>query len=467
MTRLRVMAALAISAAPGCFKDQGPEQVDSTSSAATTEDASSSGAGPTGGPVACGDAVVADDEACDNGELNAMFGACSPDCKQNVCGDGVPGPDEDCDDGNKNDGDACRNTCESARCGDEVVQDGELCDDGNLGEDDECTTRCTAPACGDGVVSGLEECDLGERNAAAGHCTLKCTNKACGDGVVQPGEACEPPAAGCGMDCRWMTCNNGMLEPDEQCDDKEEKCTDFCTVPQCGDGHLGPGEDCDDGNGQDGDDCSSKCKVSVCGDGVVADDELCDDMNKISRDGCTPECTRDALFVFVTSATYPGDQVKGLAGADDHCKVLAEAAGLPGKYRAWLSDGEASPATRFAKGKLPYILPPGLHGLGIRVAADWVDLVDGKLDRPISVTENGEMLVAGESCGAPSLLAWTHTGATAGPQDANASCGGWKFAVDSVGSAGLVNRSDAAWTEGCGQVACTLALRLYCVEQQP
>ena len=44
---------------------------------------------------------------------------------------------------------------------------------------------------------------------------------------------------------------------------------------------------------------------------------------------------------------------------------------------------------------------------------------------------------------------------------------GIRVAVDSVGSAGLVNRSDAAWTEGCGEVACTLALRLYCVEQQP
>ena len=44
---------------------------------------------------------------------------------------------------------------------------------------------------------------------------------------------------------------------------------------------------------------------------------------------------------------------------------------------------------------------------------------------------------------------------------------GVRVAVDSVGSAGLVNRSDAAWTEGCGEVACTLALRLYCVEQQP
>ncbi|HEY0138327.1 MAG TPA: DUF4215 domain-containing protein [Nannocystis sp.] len=463
MTRLcATLAALGILSAHGCFKDEGPGQDPDTG----TSTSGSTGA-PTGEPAVCGDGVVAGDEQCDAGELNAIFGACGLDCTLNVCGDGVPGPAEDCDDGNGNDGDACRNTCERARCGDGVVQDGELCDDGDLDEDDGCTSKCAPAACGDGVISGDEACDLAERNADDGLCTSMCASATCGDGLVQPGEACELGIASCGMDCRWTTCNNMMDDPGESCDGEAKECTDFCTAPRCGDGFTSLSEACDDGNGLDGDDCTASCQRSICGDGIVADDEPCDDMNAISGDGCGTSCTRDALFVFVSSETYLGAQVGGLAGADEHCRLLASKADLPGTYRAWLSDGEASPATRFTKGKLPYVLPPGLHGLGVRVARNWVDLVDGTLDRPINVTETGELLVPGESCGAPALLAWTHTGPTAGPQEANASCGGWKFSINSVGSAGMVNRSDAAWTEGCGEVVCTMALHLYCIEQRP
>ena len=470
MTRLHaLLAALGIAAAPGCFKDEGPQQDTEGTSEPGSSTGSSTGSSsdPTGGAMVCGDGVVLGEEQCDDGELNAMFAACGPGCTLNTCGDGVPGPDEQCDDGNTNDGDACRNTCEQALCGDGVVQDGELCDDGNSNEDDKCTTRCAPPSCGDGVLTIGEACDLAEYNADDGHCTAKCVDKACGDGIVQPGEACEPETPGCGMDCRWPTCDGIALDPGENCDGEGLKCTNFCTAHRCGDGYLSLEEACDDGNGRGGDDCTALCQVSVCGDGVVAEDEPCDDMNAISKDGCSPECTRDGLFVFVTSATYKGSDVGGLAGADAHCQKLAETAKLPGTYRAWLSDGNASPATRFAKGQLPYILPPGLHGLGVRVANNWVDLVDGTLARAISVTEEGAALPVGESCSQPDQMAWTHTHATAGPLDLNASCGGWKFGVDSVGSAGLIHRSDADWTEGCAEVTCTAPLHLYCVEQSP
>ncbi len=464
--RLACIAVLGLG--PGCFRDRGLQQDTETGSSSTGSSGSSSETSPTtDGEAVCGDGVLASEEACDAGKQNAMFGACGPTCAINVCGDGIPGPEEDCDDGNNNDGDACRNTCELARCGDGVVQDGEQCDDGNGEEDDACSTRCAPPRCGDGVLTKMEQCDLGDRNADAGHCTLACTTAVCGDGLVQPGEACEPLTANCGMDCRWTTCGDGMVDDYEVCDGEDEKCTELCTVPVCGDGLVTLEEQCDDGNGQDGDDCTATCTTSVCGDGIIAADEACDDMNIIPDDGCAPDCTRDALFAFVTSTTYQGAQVGGLAGADASCQALAVLAGLPGSYRAWLSDGVASPATRFAKSHLPYVLPAGMHGLGVRVAESWVDLVDGTLEHALSVTEAGDMLVAGESCGAPSLLAWTHTGATAGPQEQNASCGGWKFTLNSVGAAGLVNRLDLAWTEGCEAVQCTMALRLYCIEQAP
>ena len=320
-------------------------------------------------------------------------------------------------------------------------------DDSGASDSGPTTSTATTGApsvCGDGVVGGDEPCDAGELNAMFGACGPSCVANVCGDGVPGPAE-----------DCDDGNSNDG------------DACRNSCELARCGDGVVQDGEQCDDANLDEDDLCTSRCGLPVCGDGIVAPDEACDDLNVIAGDGCAPDCTRDALFVFVTSDTFQGADIGGLAGADELCQKYAASVGLPGSYRAWLSDGVASPATRFAKGKLPYVLPPGLHGLGVQVAKNWVDLVDGALARPLSVTEKGEAIAAGESCSEPALLAWTHTGATGGPQDANASCGGWMFTTHSVGAAGIINRADIAWTEGCEQVACDLGLHLYCVEQRP
>lgn len=445
----------------GCFHDEGQRDPAGTSSStgSTTAEPTTD---PTTGPAICGDGVQEGAEACDDGELNALYAACGPLCLPNYCGDGLRGPTELCDDGNLDD-DTCRSDCIPARCGDAVVQSNEDCDDGDLDENNGCTTKCAAPVCGDGVVSTDEECDLGPLNSDTGHCTSACRNAVCGDKLVQPGEACED-AADCNGKCRWTTCNDGMVQAGEACDGAGEKCTDFCTKPQCGDGYKSPGEDCDDGNALSGDDCTPDCQPSICGDGVVASDEPCDDMNNDLGDGCTPECTRDARFVFVTSAAFQGAAIGGLQGADDHCQELADAASLIGTYRAWLSDGSASPASRFTKGDLPYILRPSQLGLSVKVAGSWLDLVDGTLVHPIQVTEKGELVAPGGSCQAPDSLAWTHTHATAGPLPGDADCGGWKFNTG-VGAAGIVNQGDPTWTEGCPEISCTKALHLYCFEQ--
>src|SRR5262245_22597746 len=59
-------------------------------------------------------------------------------------------------------------------------------------------------------------------------------------------------------------------------------------------------------------------------------------------------------LAFATSRLYPPN-FGGLAVADAHCQELAQAAGLPGSYMAWLSDGlGASPSNRFLKSALPY-----------------------------------------------------------------------------------------------------------------
>lgn len=447
----------------GCFVDNGPELAGSSGSSGSE---GTTAAPTTGGPGVCGDGVRAADELCDDGPNNTPYGACGPLCLPNFCGDGFPGPADVCDDGNRIEDDQCRNNCQAPACGDGLVQFGEDCDDGDLDDDDACTSLCHAPVCGDGVVSDPETCDLGPDNSDVGHCTTACVATYCGDGLVSLGEACEAPADFCdGLTCRWSTCGNAMLEPHEACDGTEA-CTDFCTVPLCGDGHLAANEQCDDGNGLTGDDCTPTCTVSECGDGVVASDEPCDDPDG-SFGGCALDCERSAYFVFVSSETYQGGEVGGLAGADGLCDQLAQKAKLPGSYRAWLSDATSSPATRFRKSTLPYISPPGPLGVGLTVAQSWADLVDGDLERPIQVTEKGDAIAEGQSCSASDLLAWTRTDPTAGPLPDAADCGAWKFNAGSVGSAGLINSATSAWSAGCAEVSCAKALRLYCVEQPP
>jgi hypothetical protein len=78
-------------------------------------------------------------------------------CKLASCGDGVMDEGEACDDGEDNSdsaADACRKSCELASCGDGVLDMGELCDPGTGMP---CNTDCSsedpdAPPRGDGGV---------------------------------------------------------------------------------------------------------------------------------------------------------------------------------------------------------------------------------------------------------------------------------------------------------------------------
>ena len=61
------------------------------------------------------------------------------------CGDGILTEDEACDDGAANsdvEPDACRTDCREARCGDAVVDAGETCDDGARWGGDGCSSAC-------------------------------------------------------------------------------------------------------------------------------------------------------------------------------------------------------------------------------------------------------------------------------------------------------------------------------------
>jgi hypothetical protein len=106
-------------------------------------------------------------------------------------------------------------------------------------------------------------------------------------------------------------------------------------------------------------------------------------------------------IVFVSSAKFTGN-LGGVPGADAKCQQLAEAAGLPGTYKAWLSDKTSSPAATFTRWNGPYVLVDGTE-----VANKWLGLTEDYHLVPINLTETGQD--TGES------FQWTNTSLSGGP----------------------------------------------------
>lgn len=198
-------------------------------------------------------------------------------CTSSRCGNSVIEDTEACDDGNTRAGDGCSSDCRSIEtCGNGTIDSsrGELCDDGNTADGDGCQADCTLPLCGDGVKDAGELCDDG--------------NRADGDG--------------CNALCSSLeTCQNGVIDAGagEQCDDGNatagDTCQPNCRVPRCGDGltDTSRGELCDEGdNNSDAPDasCRLNCLPRRCGDTIEDSDEVCDDGNAAANDGCTPDC---------------------------------------------------------------------------------------------------------------------------------------------------------------------------------
>jgi hypothetical protein len=179
--------------------------------------------------------------------------------------------------------------------------------------------------------------------------------------------------------------------------------------------------------------------------------------------------------VFATSETRAGSAVGGLAGADALCQSLAAAAVLGGTYRAWLSAGKRSPATRFSnRGKAgPYRLVGNGDDGGNpppTVADSFADLTGCEiggdcLQRPIDRDERGDAVE--RTC------AWTGTlpdgrRAAVAPApgiDIEETCRGWDAPGNgTTGMVGNVGVATPRWTN-FAIVTCSSDCRLYCFEQ--
>jgi fibro-slime domain-containing protein len=176
------------------------------------------------------------------------------------CGDGILTDDEACDDGNHLNGDGCHGDCltveegwscnppglpchQMAICGDGAVLEPELCDDSNTENGDGCSRYC--------------QVEVGYKCKGS---PSVCSPTKCGDGKQEGAESCDDgndvPFDGCSAICQ-----------------KEPDCAAGACASECGDG-LVLGEQCDDGNKIDGDGCSSSCKIE---DGYTCVQKGCED----------------------------------------------------------------------------------------------------------------------------------------------------------------------------------------------
>ena len=97
----------------------------------------------------CGDDVVDEDEACDDGPDNASEpDACRPDCTLPRCGDGIADLDEGCDDGSPWGGDGCTPAC--------TVEAGQL--ESEPDDSDELATPLTEAVANGSLPAGDRDC---------------------------------------------------------------------------------------------------------------------------------------------------------------------------------------------------------------------------------------------------------------------------------------------------------------------
>lgn len=185
-------------------------------------------------------------------------------------------------------------------------------------------------------------------------------------------------------------------------------------------------------------------------DGLTVDTGLTDPVTDSATDPTdtgTPVDTTPNL-AFVTSAPHDA-AFGGLAGADAFCQASADAAGLDGTYRAWLSTASEGAATRFA-GASGWVRVDGKP-----VAGSLRDLGAGSLLYPLVIDENGA------DVGLQGVFTnTTLEGASAGPDD----CAGFtSAAADLPLTVGGYSTGTSLMFENAAGYDCDFAGRLYCL----
>jgi len=204
--------------------------------------------------------------------------------------------------------------------------------------------------------------------------------------------------------------------------------------------------------------CKAKGKTTICHNGQTIEVSNCA-LKAHKKHGdlegpCPappPACgTGGTCRVFVTSTTHQGN-FGGLTAADAICQQQAQAANLPGTYKAWLSDSTNSPDTRFVKSPGPYHLVDGTT-----VADNYADLTDAPLDAVIDRTEFGQAVSTPFEC-------WTYTDSDGRAFSGIDHCSNWA-STSGEGHYGAAITTSHNWTNWNSD-PCSKDHRLYCFQQ--
>jgi len=151
--------------------------------------------------------------------------------------------------------------------------------------------------------------------------------------------------------------------------------------------------------------------------------------------------------VFVTSATTNGG-FGGLAMGDLFSQSLADASGLGGAFKAWLSDRATDAAVRLSHATVPYRLVDGTL-----VANDWNDLIDGTLAHAIDLHETGARAMPAT----PDV--WTGTTRTG--RTTSTDCTGWSSASAHQPAAGQSFRLTASTNSRTITLLCSMVMGVH------
>lgn len=278
--------------------------------------------------------VGGDEEDCDEGALNGLYGHCSKTCDKigAYCGDGQVSLGESCDNKDENGSyckseqgcvvaDSCSIDCHGIApyCGDKVVDQGKEQCDGN-------TAKTTGAICLNGDPCSTDgDCTGGGKCGGNGDDFHKsCVNVTAGVcvGGDHNGEPCPKVNCGVGGVCnQYPTAHTRTCHPADP-KDKLQCNWNAWTVcePQnkCGDGAVDPGEKCDaGGSNNDHGACTMQCKKNICGDAHIQDGaEECDNgdrngetCNNADYGATCAACSKTCHFT-ISSGGYCGDGKK-------------------------------------------------------------------------------------------------------------------------------------------------------------
>ncbi|MDH4107531.1 MAG: hypothetical protein OEW35_04390 [Gammaproteobacteria bacterium] len=180
-----------------------------------------------------------------------------------------------------------------------------------------------------------------------------------------------------------------------------------------------------------------------------------------------PASADDADMSFFLTSKGPGDgaNLGGLAGADAHCQVLAEAAGAGGRtWRAYLSESETDDAGAMnARDRIG--AGPWFNANGVKVADNIDDLHSdaNRLSKENSVSETGAVINGrGDTPNRHDILTGSNLDGTAFDDGQDHTCRNWTYSgADGSAQVGHHDRTGGganptSWnnahaSRGCGQ----------------